>query len=337
MKIIKYVILAAALLILGESSYAQLGGLPGAFARMGFGARGMSMGNAMTSITVGDVVGYYNPALSVFQNEHLINLSYSFLSFDRTLNFVSYTKNFKLPNQKQGGAGITFSWINAGVSDIDARDGDGFKMDPISVYENQFLFAPAISVSDKVSLGVAFKMYYSKMYDGVKSTSLGFDVGAIIKPSNKISIGLAMKDLNSKYQWSTTSIYNQNGTTTINKFPVLLDVGVSYLLPKNLGVVSVDFENSSQTVTQDGVDYKTVSDIIRMGAEINPIKDLKLRAGFDRFDFKAADKFGNTKLTFGVGYQMAVKSYDLGLDYSFIMEPYSNKPLMTLTAVFKIK
>ncbi len=58
-----------------NTAFAQLGGLPGAFARMGFSARGISMGNAMSSVTTGDVMGYYNPALSVSQNEHLINLS----------------------------------------------------------------------------------------------------------------------------------------------------------------------------------------------------------------------------------------------------------------------
>ena len=74
-----------------------------------------------------------------------------------------------------------------------------------------------------------------------------------------------------------------------------------------------------------------------MGAEISPVKELKIRAGFDRFDLKSDDKFGNTKLTFGLGYQKELKSYIIGLDYSFVMEPYSNKPFMTLTAVFKIK
>ncbi len=338
MKILKYILFIAVILIV-NNSYSQtgLGGLPGAFSRLGFSARGIAMGNAMTSVITGDVMGYYNPAVSAFQDDHLINFGHSFLSLDRSLNFVSYTKNFKLPKQKEGGAGITFSWINAGVSNIDSRDGDGFPLGTISTSENQFLFAPSIRVSKDVALGVGFKLYYSKLYDGVKSTSLGFDLGAIIKPSDRINIGLAVKDINSKYQWNTTSIYNENGTTTTNKFPILLDVGVSYLLPKAFGLVSLDFENSSQTVTIDGTDYKTASDVIRMGAEVSPIRDLKLRAGFDRFDLKSNDKFGNAKFNFGLGYQLALKSYIVGIDYAFVMEPYSNNPFQTLTAVFKIK
>ena len=318
-------------------SFAQLGGLPGSFSRLGFSARGMGMGNAMTSVITGDVMGYYNPAVSAFQDDHLINFGHSFMSLDRTMNFVSYTKNFKLPKQTEGGAGITFSWINAGVSNIDSRDGDGFPIGTISTNENQFTFAPSIRVSPNVALGVGFKLYYSKLYDGVKSTSLGFDLGAIVKASNRVNIGLAIKDINSQYKWSTSSIYNENGATTTNKFPVLINLGVSYLLPKDFGVVSVDFENSSQTVNQDGTDYKSVTDVIRMGAEVSPIKFLKLRAGFDRFDLKATDKFGNTDVNFGVGYQIPLKTYIVGIDYAFIMEPYSNEPFQTLTAVFKIR
>jgi hypothetical protein len=334
---LKRAVIIAAVFVLSVPAFAQLGGTPGAFSRMGFGARGISMGNALTSVTTGDVIGYYNPAVSSFQNEHLINVSYSFLSFDRSLNFVSYTKNFKLPNQKEGGAGITFSWINAGVSKIDGRDADGFPIGDLSVSENQLTFAPSIRMSDLISFGIGFKFYYSKLYDGIKSTSLGFDIGAIFKASEKLNIGVTIKDINSKYTWNTQSIYGQNGSTTTDKFPVLMTIGASYQLPKSFGLISADFQHSSQTVKPDSVEYKTNSNILRMGAEISIMKILALRAGFDNLDLSATDKFGGTKLTFGLGYQKELKSYILGLNYSFVMEPYSNKPLQTITAVFKIK
>jgi hypothetical protein len=307
-------------------SYAQLGGLPGSFTRMGFGSRGIAMGNAMTAVTTGDIVGYYNPAVSPFQDEHLINLSYSFLSFDRTLNFVSYTKNFKIPNQPEGGAGVTFSWINEGVSNIDGRDADGFKIGDYSVSENQFLFAPAIRVSEKVSLGVGFKFYYSKLFTSVTSTSLGFDAGAIYIVNDKINVGFAARDIASKYQWNTNDIYGQNGTQTTDRFPTLYDFGVSYLLPKNFGLAAIGYEASNQR-----------SNIIRMGAEVTPVKNFSFRAGFDRFDFNSNDKFGNAEVMFGLGYQKAFLTFIVGIDYSFVMEPYSNRPFQTLTAVFKIK
>src|SRR4030095_3345946 len=310
-----------------NNSFSQLGGLPGAFTRMGFNARGIAMGNAMTSVTRGDVSGLYNPALSSFQNEHLINLSYSFLSLDRSLNFVSYTKNFKLPNQKEGGAGITFAWVNAGVSHIDGRDADGFSLGELSTFENQFLFAPSIRISEKISLGVGFKFYYSKLYEGVSTTSFGFDLGGLYKVNDKITAGISVKDINSKYEWSTTDLYgSQFGNQTKDKFPKLYTLGVSYLLPKNFGLVSLDFETSNKK-----------SNIIRIGTEISPIKDINFRAGVDRFDLSADDKMGGSRAMFGVGYQKSFKSYIVGIDYSFVIEPYTHNPFQTLTAVFKIK
>ncbi|HMR00689.1 MAG TPA: hypothetical protein PKE39_16820, partial [Ignavibacteria bacterium] len=190
---LKIILLLAALT---AQSFSQLGGLPGAFTRMGFNARGNAMGNAMTSITSGDLNGLYNPALSSFQNEHLINASYSFLSLDRSLNFVSYTKNFKLPKQTEGGAGITFSWINSGVGKIDGRDIDGFSIGELSTSDNQFLFAPSIRVSDNISLGVGFKLYYSKLYEGVSATSFGFDIGGVYRGNDKIKVGVTIKNIN---------------------------------------------------------------------------------------------------------------------------------------------
>ena len=65
------------------------------------------MGNAMVSDVFGDVVGYYNPALSSFQEEGIVNIGYTFMSMDRSLNFVSFTRKFPLPNQQNKGAGIS--------------------------------------------------------------------------------------------------------------------------------------------------------------------------------------------------------------------------------------
>ena len=49
-----------------QTSY-DPGGLAGAPMRMGFGARGMAMANALTAVKTDDETGYYNPALVPFQ------------------------------------------------------------------------------------------------------------------------------------------------------------------------------------------------------------------------------------------------------------------------------
>lgn len=52
------------------------------------------MGNAMSSVTTGNLVSYYNPALSPFQQNNFAQVGYSFLSLDRSLNFINFTRKF---------------------------------------------------------------------------------------------------------------------------------------------------------------------------------------------------------------------------------------------------
>ncbi|MCC6864883.1 MAG: hypothetical protein IT280_01845 [Ignavibacteria bacterium] len=326
MKNIKYSLILI-LLLYSANLFAQLGGLPAPFSRMGFNARGIAMGNTMSSVTYGDLNGFYNPALSPFQNEHLVNLSYSFLSFNRSLNFVSYTKNFKLPKQTEGGAGVTFAWLNSGVDKIDGRDIDGASIGELSTSDNLFLFAPSVRISEKISLGVGFKLYYSKLYEGVTSTSFGFDIGALYKVNDKLNIAVTAKDFNSAYEWNTQELYGSvNGTQTKEKLPKIYTIGASYLLPKNLGIVSMEYQTSNKR-----------SNIIRAGVEINAIKDLKFRAGWDRLDYSSNDMLGGSRPSAGIGYQKTFGSYIVGIDYSFAMEPYSHNPFQTITAVIKLK
>ncbi|KAB2846067.1 MAG: hypothetical protein F9K45_02655, partial [Melioribacteraceae bacterium] len=75
--------------VYGQAQTSEIASMPGAFSRMGFGARGMGMGNAMSAVKYGSIVSYYNPALSAFQEKNNFHTSYSFLSLDRSLNFLN--------------------------------------------------------------------------------------------------------------------------------------------------------------------------------------------------------------------------------------------------------
>src|ERR1041385_9240477 len=127
-------------------SRAQIAGSAGSFARMGSGARGMGMGNAMTAVNFGDLQTYYNPALAAFSDSRTAGATFGLLSLDRYLNFVSYVQPIH-PT-----AGISFGIINAGVRNIDGRDADGEKTGDLSTFENQFFLAFANRVADRLSL-----------------------------------------------------------------------------------------------------------------------------------------------------------------------------------------
>jgi len=339
----KYLIIIIVLVFAGSAN-AQLGSYAGTFARLGFGARGLSMGNAMVSDAFGDVVGYYNPSLSVFQEQGVVNLGYTFMSFDRKLNFVSFAKQFKLSQGKQT-AGISISWLNAGVTNIDGRDNDGRSLGVLSTYENQLLMGMGFMLSPQVSAGVGFKLYLAKLYEEVSTTRTAVDLGITYLAAKNISIGLAVRDIGAMYKWETSKVYGNNGTVTENKFPTIVDAGASYNLPKNLGIFSLGvgtfinpkFETKDEfgVVTKSEQKYNFT---VRFGGEININEYVKVRAGIDRMDLNSSDFFGNIKPGAGVSVSKAFsKGVTLGVDYSFQLEPYSQKPMQNIGIAFKFK
>jgi hypothetical protein len=327
--------------------YAQSGSYPGAFARMGFGARGLSMGNAMVSNIFGDVSGYYNPALPCFQEDAVINLGYTFLSLDRKLNFVGVAKKFKIPNQKEGGAGISLGWVNAGVGDIDIRDNDANHIEFASTFENQFYLGTGFLLSEQLALGVGFKLYYSKLYTDVTTTNIALDLGAIYKYNENLAFGFSVKDISAKYKWETSKIYGSNGRTTENDFPTLWNLGASYKLPNNKGSASLEVEmqyNPVFIINQDTGEKSQRKNnyYIKAGVEYflstNPELPIIARAGLDRIEPGSDDFTGTLKPGLGISLnKIFSKNVLLGVDYSFQFEPYTHNPIQNLGISFKFK
>ena len=293
---------------------------PGAFSRIGFGARGIAMGNAMSAVIDGELVSYYNPAVTVFQNNNSVLTGYSFLSIDRNLNFLSFSRRFDFYSKKdslvenpkpRNSAGVSIGVINAGVSNIDGRDNNGLPTGELSTSENQFYLALANRFSDKLSIGITAKFYYYKLFEEISTTSLGVDIGAIYKINDQFTVALAVIDINSKYKWDTGPVYDTDGVITEDKFPVLKKLGVSYL-NKAIGILaSLEFENSSAE-----------TNILRAGVEFNLYEGLYLRGGIDQFNFSNTD--WPVRPSLGFSFYKSFGNFVAGADYAFVIEQYSN-------------
>jgi hypothetical protein len=270
------------------------------------------MGNALSAVITGDISAYYNPALPAFAQERNVAASFGFLSLDRTLNFLSYSQAV------QPTAGIAFTAINAGVGNIDGRDDNGIHTDSYSTYENQLALAFSNRVDDRVSLGVAIKLYYSKLFDGVKSTTVGFDIGAAVRATDELTIGAALIDINSRYKWDTRSVYGENGSSPEDKFPMLRRLGASYILPWYNAVVSAEVENSSEKTT-----------IIRAGAEVPLAEYFTVRGGFDRWDM--GDAATGVKPSFGFTVRNAVGSWTPSVTYAYVAESFAPRGMHILS------
>jgi len=292
---------------------------PGAFSRMGFGARGIGMGNAMSAVTDGNLVSYYNPALSPFQENNSFQTGYSFLSLNRSLNFLSFTRKFDFYSSKDTSinkkpsrtAGISAGIINSGVSGIDGRDNNGLPTGELSTSENQFFLSVANRFSEKFSIGISVKFYYYKLYEKITSSGLGIDLGALYKINNNWNVSLMISDLNSKYEWDTSPIYDQQGLTTTDNFPLLKKIGVSYNNLELKLITAIEFENSNAG-----------TNIIRLGAEYNIYEGLFLRCGVDQFNLNNIE--AAFKPSLGFSYAKSFGEFILSVDYAFMIEQYSS-------------
>jgi len=314
------IIFLTSTLVYAQPQFTELGSRVGAFSRIGFGARGIAMGNAMSAVIDGELVSYYNPAVTVFQNNNSVLTGYSFLSIDRNLNFLSFSRRFDFYSKKdslvenpkpRNSAGVSIGVINAGVSNIDGRDNNGLPTGVLSTSENQFYLALANRFSDKLSIGITAKFYYYKLFEEISTTSLGVDIGAIYKINDQFTVALAVIDINSKYKWDTGPVYDTDGVITEDKFAVLKKLGVSYL-NKAIGILaSLEFENSSAE-----------TNILRAGVEFNIYEGLYLRGGIDQFNFSNTD--WPVRPSLGFSFYKSFGNFVVGADYAFVIEQYSN-------------
>ena len=306
--------------IFAQPKFSEMASQPGAFSRMGFGARGIGFGNAMSSVTDGELVSYYNPAVTPFQDNNSFLAGYSFLSLDRSLNFLSYTRRFdfyssadtaSLTRKPRTTAGLSLGILNSGVSDIDGRDNNGLSTGSLSTSENQFFMGLAARISEKISLGVTIKFYYYKLYEEITTNSLGFDIGALYKLNDNFNFSLVISDINSKYEWDTAPIYEQDGLITEDKFPNLRKIGVSYY-NKEIGILgAVEFENSSAQ-----------TNIIRAGVEYNIYDQFYIRGGIDQFNLDNLD--WPVVPSIGFSFFKKFDSLIVGVEYAFQYEQFSS-------------
>jgi hypothetical protein len=299
-------------------AWGQIGGMPGAPSRMGFGARGMGLGNAMTAVARGDIVGYSNPALLPWAEYRQAGASFGILSLDRSLNFLYYTQ----PLQPQ--AGLSVGIINSGVSDIDGRDSDGLETGVLKTSENQAFLSFGIRTKPGLSLGITLKFLYYHLYTDMNSLTVALDFGAYYPVSDDLSVGATVRDINGVYKWDSSKLYDQLGGKTDDAFPQLYTVGAAYRLPDSIATVSMDCEVSSSA--------RTI--ILRTGIEVPIIRELSLRAGMDRIDLR--EKGNGVRPAFGFSTGTTLGSWTPSLHYAFVLEPFapSGLHMISLSARF---
>ncbi len=283
----------------GSSSIA---GLSGAAMRMGFGARGISMGNAMTAVINGDLQSYYNPAIVPFQSNPTIVAAYGVLSLDRRLNYLSYTKSIK-PD-----AGLSLSIINTGVGSIDGRNRDGIHTETYSTSENAFALTFGLKPAPNFSFGVNVKILYYSLFEGIKSTSAAVDAGVVYLLSQEITLGAVVQDINAKYKWETSSLYGINGNSSVERFPLRKRIGISWKPAEYSLLLSGEFEVIGS------------ASFARVGSEVEVFEGIHIRGGVDQIALNADLP---AKPALGISAKTKLLTWTPSFQYAYVFEPYS--------------
>jgi len=230
------------------------GGLAGAFLRMGLGARAVAMGGAQTAVADDGFVAFYNPGGLPFLDKRHFSTTYSLLSLDRRIHFISYSQSLK-PQ-----AGLSLFWLGAGTDNIDGRDLAGNHTFDLSESINVFGLSFANRFHEKVSLGLTVKVIRQNLdlvSEELAADDLFFDIGLMVIPFSDLKLAVQLKDLNGGLSWDTQNIFSL-GTTSVDSIPYIINMGASYIL-KDMFLISttLEFNELQQEKFRLGIEYQS--------------------------------------------------------------------------------
>ncbi len=336
--------------------FGQISGLPGAYSRLGVSPKSIAMGNATSaSIHRHTLHAYHNPALLAFSDSYQGGISFSSLSLDRSYNTL-FMQGPIGPD-----AGLGFSWIHAGVDNIDGRDSDGNPTETYSTSENLFLVSFAKTFGESFAAGLSLRAYHAGLFKEISSSfSVGFDLGVLktfmLEEEHRLSFAIIIKDIRSKYEWDTTPIYNEEGSTSTDKLPVSYNFGVSYFHNNilSLNALQVVGELSHQTATVEGrrsitriidgfpvtsietVDLERSQTFLRMGLLLQPVSYFSVQLGVDQLGLSGWAFTEIAKPALGFSFMAPFQNLDFSFDYAYIFENHSNAGINSLALTVKL-
>ena len=290
-----------------------IGKYAGEFMAIGVGGKALAMGGAQTA-TVNDVTsGYWNPAglaflqypqAALMHEEHfgdLVNYNYAAVAipYDKDMSFGISAIRLSvdgIPDTRESLIDASTGEVIYDITHPFARI-DYSKITEFSNADWAFYFTFAKKQSDDFYWGANVKIIRRDIAE-FSATGIGFDVGAIYKPFDKLSLGANLQDVTTTFvAWSTGR--NELITPT-------LKVGAAYTLDLLGGVITpaldldLRFENRQYA---SNFNIGPISFDMHAGFEYNYKNIIAVRGGYN--DVK--------QFTAGAG----IKLPKLTIDYSF--------------------
>lgn len=320
-------VLLAVLFAAADAVQAQT---PGAFARMGFGARGIAMGGGLAADVFGPTSPYYNPALAPMATAQHVDAAAAFLSLDRELQHAQFA--FPMPPTAGGAIGI----LRAGVSGIDGRDASGYPTAELSTEETLIFTAFGVRMGQRITSGFGLRFYRADLLDGLDApVALGLSAGLTARLSERLAVGLAVDDLLARYAWDTSIALGGRGGQSTDRFPTRFRLGGAYQLAGGSGLLVAEVEAQAQpvevrraTTRELGGQPQLVLETERrtfatfqgrVGGEAWLAESFAVRAGVDHL---GVDGLAGISPAAGFAFRQQLGELGFRADYTAALEPH---------------
>lgn len=299
----------------------------GAFSRLGFGSRGIAMGNAQAADVFSGTSPWYNPALAPLVEGQSISASVSALTFDRNLQFL------QLGAPLQDRAGFTVGIVHASVSNIDGRDSNGFHTGTLSVDEYAGFLAFGLRFSDRVSGGINLQVFQSDLHDGLSAArTIGVDFGLAWRVREDLAVAIVADDLLARYTWDGSSV-GGSGSEVTDSFPRRLRLGATHRRWNDRWIISAELESRTTSATHITFEPRILGDgaarvrneesltfqetRFRMGVETNMWQGFAIRAGLEQL---GDEVLGTFRPSAGFSAEQPMGELRIRVDYAFGLE-----------------
>ena len=267
------------------------GGDAGAFLKNGIGVRPISMGKAFVAVADDANAGYWNPA-----GLSLLNITQLSAMYSNPMNYALgdnpgvkdigyHTVSLAFP-MGFGSLGLNMAYLSVGnieeVIDATGPTGETFEDKELGVIASY-----ASSITDHIHLGVNLKFISQQIWDD-KGSGMGLDLGALYEPVYNLTFGLMLQDLIEP----KIKLLEDGETYSI---PRKIKLGVSYRLMDDRVLVATGMDIASGRSAK-----------LHLGAEVAPMKDLALRAGYTT---------DTGEISAGVGVRVSVVQLDYGFGF----------------------
>lgn len=264
-------------------------GGPAPFLSMGAGSRAVAMSGAFSSFYDDVSCSYWNPAAISFINNIGISTMISFLTHDRSYNYIGSIFPIQYGT-------IGFSFINFSIDDIEGRTEDTEEFYLFSDTENAYIATYGCKIFKWISIGGNLKIIDIKLA-GYGANGFSFEAGILIIPFENFSFGVVFRDFFNGLYWTT-------GT----KERILFKMRIGAM---------IEFFNKMLKFSIEAEQIESYDGIIKTGIEIEFLRILFLRGGCS-YGFYSQE----FDWTLGAGMKFPIYNVLTQIDYAMLKEEF---------------